>query len=143
MPFLDSFFADAEYGRNLVHGQLLEMAKHEHFAVSLGKPRKSAAEPITKLSPLYLTAWAGPGGNEPARQVRHGLVREFHIPAGLARHTSGVCKQVAEVQVHESVPRNLPQPWVEGQRPLPGVAWQLAGGFYQRILHDVGSTDAG
>ena len=50
---------------------------------------------------------------------------------------------VVLVDFHQTLPGDLTQPGVEGQRPIAQVAIELLVGFHQHFLDDIGGIEAG
>jgi hypothetical protein len=142
-PLLGRRLADAQHGADLAGRQLLQIPQHQHFSVRLRQRLQGRPHPVPLFVPPQPAAGAVAAVEEPVGQFLGRRVRQTPEPRLLPRHTATFGPHVAAVFVGDPVPGQLPQPGVERQRPLAGIAVQPAVGLGEDLLDHVGRVHAG
>lgn len=143
MPYFDRADADVQNGRDVVVPQSFQITQHQHFAVVGRQPVQSG--PHTAPQFLAQQALARPAAkiDQTIGQLHSRLDGQGQHARFLAFDAAAARAEMAAVQLDQPLPGQPPQPRIEGQRPLPQVVVELAGGVGEGFLHHVGRVHAG
>jgi hypothetical protein len=129
----------AEHSGDLLGGQLLGVAEHEHLAVRGRQAGESRLDPGAQFGADDTLHRAAARGDQPLGEFQGRLGGQV---GRLFAGDVTLPGRVPAVELDQPFPRELPQPGVERQRPVPQVAVELAGRVGQRLLDHVGRVHA-
>jgi len=135
VPLLDGFHTNPEHCRALGIAQLLQMLQDKNLPVAVGQLGQQRSNSGTKLSSQEMLRGTRLDGRKPLGKLHGRSLRE--LQRCLLADGSLGCLKVLSMYLNESIPGNLPQPWVKRESWALQVLRQFSASANHRVLYHV------